>query len=58
MENSPDLEFEHYLAEKLGRTVTELRDTVSNEEFVRWWIYYARKAQRTELAHKMAAHGR
>lgn len=36
------------LAQKLGRTVAELRQ-MGNDEFVRWQVYYARKAQREEL---------
>ena len=42
------------LAEKLGRTVAELRASLSNDEYVGWAMYYARKAQRDELAHKIA----
>jgi hypothetical protein len=38
------------LAEILGRTVDELRQTMSNAEFVQWTRYLARKAQRAELA--------
>ena len=49
LETEPELEFEHFLATKLSRTVTELRASLSNAEFVRWGIYYARKAQRAEL---------
>lgn len=30
-------------------TVGELEDTMSNDEFVRWSIYYARKRQREQL---------
>jgi hypothetical protein len=30
-------------------TVARLRDEMSNEEFVRWEVYYARIAQRQEL---------
>ncbi len=30
-------------------TVARLRAEMSNDEFVRWSIYYARKAQRQEL---------
>lgn len=52
MENKPDLEFEFYLAEKLGMTVARLRTEIGNQEFVEWSIYYARKAQRRELAMK------
>jgi hypothetical protein len=50
METDPELEFEYYLAAKLGRTVTELRASLSNQEFVRWSVYYGRKAQQQQLA--------
>lgn len=33
-------------------TVGELRERMSNEEFVRWSIYYGRKAQAAELEAK------
>jgi hypothetical protein len=49
MESQPELEFEFYLAQKLGRTVAELRQ-MSQAEFVGWSVYYGRKAQREELA--------
>ena len=52
MEANPDLEFEHFLAAKLGMTVARLRDEMGSDEFVRWGIYYARIAQREELAAK------
>lgn len=42
------------LAEKLGRTVAELREGMSNEEYVYWQVYYARKAQRQQLEQLMA----
>jgi len=48
METSPELEFEFFLAVKLGRTVAELRQ-MSSDEFMRWGIYYAREAQRIQL---------
>lgn len=48
-EARPDLEFEFFLAQKLGRTVAELRE-LDNEEFMGWAMYYQRKAQREELA--------
>jgi hypothetical protein len=47
-----DLEFEHFLAQKLAMTVARLRDEMSAEEYMRWSIYYQRKAQRDELAMK------
>lgn len=49
METNPDLEFEHFLAQKLGMTVARLREELPSEEFVSWGVYYARKAQREEM---------
>jgi hypothetical protein len=49
MENDPAVEFTFYLAQKLGKTVAEIRDGMGHQEFVEWGIYYARKAQRAEL---------
>jgi hypothetical protein len=48
MESSPELEFEFYLAQKLGKSVAELRQ-MSQAEFLGWSVYYGRKAQRAEL---------
>lgn len=48
-EATPDLEFEFYLAQKLGMTVDRMRAEMSADEYTRWGIYYARKAQREEL---------
>jgi hypothetical protein len=48
-EASPETEFEFFLAQKLGRTVAELRTGMSNQELVEWGVFYARKAQREEL---------
>ncbi len=39
-------------------TVDEMGARMSHAEFIEWSIYHARKAQRQELAHKMANHGR
>lgn len=51
METSPDLEFDHFLTERLGfRTVAEMRAVMPMAEYQAWWIYYARKAQRREMA--------
>lgn len=55
MEASPLLEYEIYLARKVGMTVARLRVEMSNQEFLEHYIYDARKAQREELARK---HGR
>lgn len=38
-----------YLAAKLSMTLARLRAEMSNAEFVRWSMYYARQAQRMEL---------
>ena len=39
-------------------TVAELDDRMSNGEFVRWGIVYAREAQRQELERRKAGLGR
>lgn len=49
LETNPTLEFELFLAQKLGMTRDRLRTEMSNEEFLHWSVYYARKAQREEL---------
>jgi hypothetical protein len=49
MESSPDLLFELFLAEKLHMTVGRLREEMSNEEFLLWNTYYARRSQQEEL---------
>lgn len=48
METNPEFEFEFYLAEKLGKTIAELRE-MDHSEFVGWGIYYGRKAQRQQI---------
>lgn len=48
-ERNSDEEFEHFLAEKLSMTVQRMRREMPAAEFVRWTVYYARKAQRQEL---------
>jgi hypothetical protein len=50
-----ELEFEHFLAEKLHMTVARLRREVSSQEFMQWSVYYGRKAQRQEMATKTAS---
>lgn len=52
MDSNGTLEFEFFLAAKLGMTVAEMRLRMSSQEFVHWDIYYARIAQREELAAK------
>jgi hypothetical protein len=47
----PDLEFDHYLCEKLGwRSVREMRRGMAAAEYQAWSVYYARKAQQREMA--------
>lgn len=48
-ERDPATEFEFFLAQKLRRTVAELRAGMSNQEFMEWGVFYSRKAQREEL---------
>lgn len=48
MEQNPELEFEFYLATKLGKTLAELRQ-MDQHEFGQWAIYFGRKAQRQQL---------
>lgn len=48
-ETEPELEFEFFLAQKLGMTVVRLRAEMDQMEFLEWGIFYARKAQRQEL---------
>jgi hypothetical protein len=50
METNPDLEFEMFLATKLGMTVARMRRELAADEYMRWGVYFARKAQREELA--------
>lgn len=47
-----ELEFEFFLAQKLGMTVARMRAEMPAEEFLGWDVYYRRKAQRDELAMK------
>lgn len=49
METDPSLEFDHFLAQKLGMTAARLRVQMSNQEYVEWSVYFGRKAQREEL---------
>ncbi|MGH9891077.1 MAG: hypothetical protein ACREA0_03665 [bacterium] len=41
--------FDFFLAEKLGRSVGELRESLSADEWMRWGVYYGRQAQQAEL---------
>lgn len=52
--SDPDYEFEFFLAEKLGMTRQQLRNNMSEREFIEWSRYYAVQAQRQDLAAKQA----
>jgi hypothetical protein len=49
-EENPSLEFDHFLAQKLGMLVADMRMRMSGEEYTDWYVYYRRQAQRRELA--------
>lgn len=48
LETGTELLFELYLAEKLGKTLGEIRQ-LPNDEFMAWNMYYARKAQQQAI---------
>ena len=50
MNDDPEKEFEHYLAQKLGMSIARLRAEMGQAEFVSWAMFYARRAQRDELS--------
>lgn len=50
-----ELAAEFYLAHQLRMTVRELRERMSQDEFVMWTRYFAVKAQTEELEAKAAA---
>jgi len=50
---NPELEYEITLARTLGRTVDELRRTMSQAEFLAQYVYDGRRRQERELAEKM-----
>jgi hypothetical protein len=52
-EANGDAEFKFFLAEKLGRTVVELGE-MPHDEYMRWGVYFGRKAQRQDLETKKA----
>lgn len=51
---NPTMEFEFFLAEKLGMTHSQLLATMGNDEFNRWAIYYQLRQQDQELAQARA----
>lgn len=46
----PAVEWEHYIAERIGMTVGELRRRMGHDEFIRWQVYYGRKWQKQQQA--------
>lgn len=48
MEADPSIEFDCYLAEKLGKTLGEVR-AMPMHDYMTLQVYYGRKAQRQEL---------
>lgn len=50
LENDADLEYEFFLASKLGMVVTDMRERMSQAEFVLWSRYHAREAQQRQLS--------
>ena len=54
LEEDPELELEFYVAERLGKSLTELRESMGQQEWVLWTRYFARKAQAQELELKKA----
>lgn len=53
MENDPAIEFDHFLGEKLGKTLAEIRQ-LPNDEWRSWHMYYRRKSQRGQLRNRVA----
>ncbi len=52
-----DLEFEFFLAQKLGRTVQELRQSLTAHEYMQWGVFYRRKADKQQLQNDLARAG-
>jgi hypothetical protein len=48
--------FTHFLAEKLGRTVAELEEGLSVDEYMRWAAYYRIQADERKKALDQAKH--
>lgn len=48
--NTDNIEFDFFLAERLGRTVQELHDTISNREYNQWVAKTRLESEREERA--------
>ena len=44
--------FDFFLADRLRMTVAEMRERMSNAEYVKWCAFHALRLQREELAMK------
>ena len=57
--NSGELEvFDFILAEALHMTIEEMRNRMSNQEWVQWAAFYSWRDRQRELAMRMATSGR
>jgi hypothetical protein len=57
-EARPEHEFAFFLAERLGMTVGELLNRMSNWEFIQWMTFYGRRMQEQQLSSGLAKQGR
>lgn len=53
METDPSFLFDFFLAERLHKTIGEIR-AIPHREWTEWSIYFARKHQRQELENRKA----
>jgi hypothetical protein len=44
------LEWEFYIADRLGMTVADLRRRMGHDELVLWQVYHGRRAQKAQQA--------
>lgn len=57
-QENPNLENDHFLALQLGwKSVAAMRKGLSRQEYVRWIVYFGRRAQDQELARAKAKKG-
>jgi hypothetical protein len=54
LDDDPELEYEFYLARKLGMTVAQMREELGAGEFILWSRYDSRLAQAEELERRRA----
>jgi hypothetical protein len=58
LDRNPEVEFEFYLATKLHMTVRQIREQMTQAEFLQWNVYYGRLAQEMELAQMSGGAGK